>query len=228
MTRLVSFSEHTLSRHALVFSGGDRLECYATPSRPEEPYTLPSSYKFRLLAILPLLFFVGQGVHYWRIDQMGHMLWMCNIGNLLLAVGIALDNVRLMRVAIIWTIPGLIIWLVYVVAAWGVFFTSTMAHVGGLFVGIFVLRRIGMERGVWLYAFGWYLLVQLLSRLITSSELNVNLSHRIQPGWDQVFGAYWQFWLVLTFVSAGVLWSVELLFRWLWPTRTTQREVKLA
>src|ERR1043166_8895936 len=110
-------------------------------------------FKFRLLGIVPLLFFLGQGIHYWRIHELGHMLWMCNIGNLLFAAGLFLDNRRLMRVAIIWTIPGLIIWFVYVVLAWGVFFTSTLAHVGGLVVGLFVLRRIGMDRRSWLYAF---------------------------------------------------------------------------
>src|SRR5262245_26972210 len=103
-------------------------------------------YKFRLLGILPLLFFLGQAIHYWRIHELSHILWMCNIGNLLFAVGLFVDNRRLMRVAIIWTIPGLIIWLIYVVFAWGVFFSSTLAHVGGLIVGLFVLRRIGMDR----------------------------------------------------------------------------------
>jgi len=188
---------------------------------PDEPL----EFKFRLLGILPLLFFLGQGIHYWRIHELGHMLWMCNIGNLLFALGLFLDNRRLMRVAIIWTIPGLIIWLVYVVLEWGVFFTSTLAHVGGLVVGLFVLRRIGMDRRSWVYAFVWYLLVQFASRLLTATDLNVNLAHRIQPGWDQRFGTYWQFWLVLTIVTAGTLWLVEQLFLWLWPMRMAQQEV---
>jgi hypothetical protein len=185
-------------------------------------------YKFRLLGILPLLFFLGQGIHYWHRHELGHMLWMCNIGNLLFAVGLFLNNRRLMRVAIIWTIPGLIIWLIYVVCAWGVFFTSTLAHVGGLVVGLVVLRRIGMDHGSWLYAFAWYLLVQFASRLFTSTDLNVNLAHRIQPGWDHRFGSYWQFWLVLTIGTGCVLWAVEYLFRLLWPIRMVQREVKSA
>ena len=153
------------------------------------------------------------------------MLWMCNIGNLLFAFGLFFDNRRLMRVAIIWTIPGLIVWFMYVVLAWGVFLTSTLAHVGGLLVGLFVLRRIGMNRGSWIYAFVWYLIVQLASRLFTATDLNVNLAHKIQPGWDQQFGSYWQFWLVLTIVTACTLWLVEQLFRWLWPMRMAQQEV---
>lgn len=180
-------------------------------------------HKFRLIGILPLVFFLAQGIHYWQISQMGHMLWMCNIGNLLLAIGLFTGNRWLMRVAIIWTIPGLLIWFLYVVLTWGVFFSSTLAHVGGLVVGMIVLRRIGMDRRTWLYAFGWYLIIQLLSRLFTSPDLNVNLAHFIQPGWEQRFNSYWQFWLVLTLVIGVVLWLLELGFLRLCPISPDER-----
>jgi hypothetical protein len=186
-----------------------------------------SDYLFRLVGILPLIFFVAQGVHYWRIDQLGHMLWMCNIGNLLLAIGLFFDNRRLMRIAIIWTIPGLIVWFIYVLLAWGVFLSSTLAHVGGLIVGMFVLRKIGMDRRTWLYAFGWYLMVQLISRLFTAADLNVNLAHKIQPGWEQRFGAYWEFWLVLTIVTGLILWALEFFLQRIWPVQVAQQEASL-
>jgi hypothetical protein len=184
--------------------------------------------RLRMIGILPLMFFLAQFVHYLRVDQLGHLLWMCNIGNLLLAIGLFWGNRRLTRVAIIWTVPGLFVWFIYVVLAWGVFFTSTLAHVGGLIVGMFVLRQIGMDRGTWLFAFGWYLLLQLLSRIFTAADLNVNLAHRIQPGWEQRFGSYWEFWLVLTIVIAITLWVVEILFRSIWPVRLVQAEVTLS
>jgi hypothetical protein len=82
---------------------------------------------------------------------------------------------------------------------------------------MFVLRKIGMVRLTWLYAFGWYLVLQLLSRLFTASELNVNLAHQIQPGWESLFGAYWEFWLVLTLVVALTLFVLEFAFRRIWP-----------
>jgi len=151
---------------------------------------------------------------------MGNMLWMCNIGNLLLAVGMFLEHPRLIRLAAIWMFPGLLVWLVYVVSAWGVFFTSTLAHVGGLVLGVLALRKVGMDRRSWLYALGWYLLVQLLSRVASSPSLNVNLAHRIQPGWEQWFGAYWQFWLTLTLVTAVILWTVGLALQRIWPEKT--------
>jgi len=173
--------------------------------------------KFRLLGLLPLLFFTLQGVHYWRINELGHMLWMCNTGNLLLALGLFLEKKTLMRVAIIWTIPGLVIWFLFVVLPWGVFFSSALAHIGGIIVAMVVLKKIGMDRHAWLFAFVWYLVIQLLSRLITSPELNVNLSHRMQATWDSTFSAYWQFLLTLNVLVAIVLWLVGLLLWKLWP-----------
>jgi hypothetical protein len=173
--------------------------------------------RLRLLGLLPLLFFLAQGVHYWRLNQLGHLLWMCNIGNLVLALGLFFEKPVVVRVAAIWTIPGFPVWFVYVVLAWGVFLTSTMAHLGGLAVAALALKTYRMDRSSWRYAFGWYLLVQLLSRFLTAPDLNVNLAYAVQPGWERTFPSYWTFWLTLTFVAAAVLWLSGLVWRALWP-----------
>ena len=179
--------------------------------------TISPRTRMRLLGLLPLFFFLAQAVHYWRIDQLGHMLWMCNIGNLLLAMGLFLEKARVVRLAAIWMIPGLLVWFIYVVLAWGVFLTSTLAHVGGLAVAMIALRKYGMDRTAWRWAFGWYLMIQLLSRLVTPPELNVNLAHAIQPGWEQAFDSYWTFCLTLTLIGIVVLWLSGLLLWSIWP-----------
>ena len=173
--------------------------------------------KLRLLGIFPLFFFLAQAVHYWKINQLGHMFWMCNVGNLVLALGLFLEKPIVIRLAAIWTIPGLLIWILYVVLAWGVFLTSTLAHVGGLAVALIALSRVGMDRTSWRWAFGWYLVVQRLSRLLTAPELNVNLAHAVQPGWEGAFHSYWSFWLVLTVATIMTLWLSSLLLRSIWP-----------
>jgi len=144
------------------------------------------------------------------------MLWMCNIGNLLLAMGLFLEKPLVIRLAAVWTIPGLLIWILYVVLAWGVFFTSTLAHVGGLAVALIAISKVGMDRTAWRWAFGWYLMVQLASRLVTPTDLNVNLAHTIQPGWERTFHSYWTFWLVLTIVTLILLWLCGLLLWSIW------------
>lgn len=182
----------------------------------------------RLLGFLPLLFFLAQGTHYWRIDQLGHMLWMCNIGNLLLAVGLFIDEPVLIRVAAIWTIPGLFIWLRYVVTTWvnyaaldwSAVLASTLAHVGGLTVALIAIARVRINRSAWGFAVIWFFALQLVARMVTPPEFNVNLSRSIYPGWENTFSAYWKFWLVLSLVVVGGCWIITQGLVRLWPPRS--------
>jgi hypothetical protein len=189
-----------------------------------------SDKKIRALSFLPLAAFLAQGIHYFQINELGHMLWMCNIGNLVLAVGMFLNQRTLIRVAVMWMLPGLVVWCIYVVPTWGMLFTgeysaaqlfavfsSSLAHLGGLSVGLIALRRVGMDRWSWVYAFVWYLIMQIVSRLTTPPAMNVNLSQRIQDGFEQSFSAYWKFWLLLTILVALFAWLVQFLFWRLWP-----------
>jgi hypothetical protein len=186
--------------------------------------------QFRLLGILPLAFFMAQAIHYLQINQLGHMLWMCNIGNLLLALGLFLEQAILVRVAVMWMVPGLAVWVAYVVPTWGMLLTgrfsytellgvvsSMLAHVGGFAVGMVVVRKIKIDGRAWVYTYLWYFVIQLLSRLITPAAMNVNLSHNIQPGWEQTFSAYWKFWFVLTVLVGVGSWLLGSLLRLLWP-----------
>lgn len=190
-----------------------------------------------MLGFLPLTFFLAQAIHYWHIDQLGHMLWMCNIGNLLLAIGLFLKKPVLIRVAVMWMVPGLFVWSIYVVPTWGMLFTgnfeigqffgvisSTLAHLGGLSVGIIVLRQVWMDGRAWLYAFVWYFVMQLFSRLLTTPDMNVNLSHRIQEGFEPAFSAYWKFWLVLTLLVGLIAWLLAMALQRLWPARAGEAD----
>jgi hypothetical protein len=179
----------------------------------------PNSIHFRLLGILPLLFFLLQGFHYWRIGELGHVLWMCNIGNLILALGLFFNKPAVIRVSVLWMIPGLVVWIIYVVLAWGVFFSSTLAHVGGFVTGLIALRKVRMDRQAWAYAVFWYFGVQLLSRFLTPAKLNVNVSHAIDEGWRDNFNSYWKFWLVLTLAVAVCLWLLGLILSKAFPIR---------
>ena len=196
------------------------------------------NYQIRLLGFLPLTFFLAQAIHYWDINELGNMLWTCNIGNLVLAIGMFLERRLLVRVSVIWMLPGLIVWCIYVVPTWGMLLTgqftwrqlfavmaSSLAHLGGVTIGLVALRRIGMDKRVWLYAFGWYFVVQLLSRLVTPSSMNVNLAHRVQDGFEQSFSSYWKFWLLFTTLVGMGCWLLAFFFHRIWPSRST-RNVK--
>ena len=179
-----------------------------------------SSTRFRLIGLLPLIFFLAQTVHYWRFGGMGNLLWMCNVGNLLLAIGLFLNHRELIRAAAIWTIPGLGVWFWYVWLSGSTALSSTLAHVGGLIVALIVLPRVRMDRLAWLYAFVWYLFMQIVSRLTTAPDLNVNVAHHIQAGWENAFASFWKFWLVMTLLVAVGLWGIGKALSFIWPIRS--------
>lgn len=173
--------------------------------------------RFRLLGLLPLLFFLAQAIHYWRYGGLGHLLWMCNLGNIMLGIGLLIGRRELIRAAALWTIPGLAVWIRYVLLASGLYFSTTLAHIGGITVGMIALRRVRMDGRAWIYAFAWYLLTQLAARLLAPPALNVNLAHRVQDGWENIFNSYWKFWIVLTLAVALILWGLGKVLSLIWP-----------
>lgn len=173
--------------------------------------------RFRLLGSLPLLFFILHASYYRQAGGLSHLLWMCNIGNLLLAFGLFLARPVLIRVALIWLLPGLPIWLWFVVKPGWWILTSFFAHAGGLTVGLIAIHRVRASRWMWLQALVWYLLVQEICRLFTPRELNVNGGHLIFPEFEIAFSAYWQFWIVGTLVVAVGLWTIGFALLKLFP-----------
>jgi hypothetical protein len=183
------------------------------------PVAEQMNMRFRLVGLLPLSFFLAQAIHYRWVGGLGNLLWMCNIGNVLLALGLFLNHRELIRAAAIWTIPGLVIWFRYVLFEYDFVFSSALAHVGGIIVALIVLRRVRMDRTAWIYAFVWYLFMQVVSRRVTSPVLNVNVAHRIQTGWESTFSSYWEFWFVMTVLVALCLWAIGMMLSWIWPAR---------
>jgi len=179
----------------------------------------PLETRYRLLGLLPLAFFAVQTIHYWRFGGLGNLLWMCNLGNVLLGIGLLINHRELIRAAAIWTIPGLVVWIIYVLLPSGFYFSTTLAHLGGFTVGMIALHRVRMDRFAWLYAFAWFLLTQVAARLLSSAELNVNVAHRVQDGWTNTFTSYWKFWIVLTVTTGAALWAIGKVLWLIWPLK---------
>ena len=187
-----------------------------------------SPTRLRLIGFVPLALFIGQVIHYWRFGGLGHLAWMCNVGNLLLAAGLFLYHKELIRAAAIWTIPGLVIWFWFVWLNGSTAWSSTLAHVGGIVVALIVLPRIRMDHIAWVYALVWYLFMQIVSRSVTAPDLNVNVAHRIQTGWENAFSNYWKFWLAMTTVVGVTLWLIGIVLAKIWPSSSLKTESEAA
>ena len=181
--------------------------------------------RLRLLGIVPLMFFTAHLLFYTTdpvyASNRGveNMLWMCNVGNLVLGVGLLLGQPRVIRLAVIWLVPGLPLWVFDAIGRGGLLFTSFLTHIGGLAVGLIVMRSVRADRWTWAYGFGWYLLVQQLSRLFTSEFWNVNVAHKSYPGYEQVVSQYWQFWILTSLMVAVGLCILGFILIKLFPPR---------
>ena len=160
----------------------------------------------RALGVVPLAFFVLHARYHLGQGTAGHLLWVCTFSNLLLAAGLFLDLPMLIRVAVMWLVTGLPLW------AWDMMeqglgpVSTFLTHFGGLAVGLISLSRVRAARRLWVYAFIWYLILQLAARLFTRPELNVNLAHDMYGGWHNLFQSYWKFWVFMSLVVAAALW----------------------
>jgi hypothetical protein len=61
--------------------------------------------------------------------------------------------------------------------------------------------------------------MQVVSRLVTPANMNVNLAHRIQDGFEGAFGSYWKFWLLLTFLVGLFAWLIGYVLQRIWPVK---------
>ena len=177
----------------------------------------------RLLGLAPLAFFVLHAHYHVGQETAGHLLWVCTLSNLLLSLGLLLNLPVLIRVAAMWLILGLPLWALdlYEQAMWPV--STFLTHLGGLAVGLLGLTRVRAARRLWAYGFVWYLGLQLAARLLTRSELNVNLAHEVHGGWGTLFDSYWKFSIFMGLVVAALLWLTSLAMLKLFPPVMSHR-----
>ncbi|MBI4467897.1 MAG: hypothetical protein HY650_01100 [Acidobacteria bacterium] len=176
----------------------------------------------RLLGLLPLTLFILHFLYYARYGGLSYICWVCNLGNLLLAVGLLFGRPELIRVAVFWLIPGLPLWLWFTVLQGGWLLTSALSHIGGLITGLLALKQVGAGKRTWIFALGWFLLLQLLSRSLTPPELNVNIAHEVYPGWEDNFAGYWTFWLASTGLATVGCWALGIVLWSIFPPPPAQ------
>jgi len=189
-------------------------------STNEAVLTFPwQTLRFRLLGILPLLFFIARAIEYAVIARTPEqILWSCHISNLMLAVGIFLANRFLIRVAVFWLILGVPPWILDM--AWSHLITpvSIFSHLGGVIVAIVAIRQMGAKRGSWIPSLVYFVVLQQITRLLTEPGpyTNVNVAHFAYGNWV-VFTSYWKYWVVNTALVAVTLFVIEVVLLRFFP-----------
>lgn len=172
----------------------------------------------RLSGLLPLFLFLARLRFFLNAGTPGHILWMCHITNLMLALGLFFGQRELIRISVLWLIIGMPLWALDM-ARFGIRELTTFGtHIGGLIVGLVAISRVRGGRKTWLYALVFGIVLQLICRIITSPELNVNTAHYVYRGWEALFyNNYLLFWVVITILSGIVLWGIGKAFVRLFP-----------
>jgi hypothetical protein len=171
----------------------------------------------RYFGLLPLGFFLGRLAYFHVQGGASQILWLCHLGNLVLAVGLLFNQPFLIRVAVLWLILGFPLWLGDVAQFGLEGLTSAVTHLGGLVVGLAALRQIGFGQTTWHYALAWYLLMQLVCRWWTAPEMNINIAHSVYRGWEGIFPRYPLYWVLITIGAAASLWFLERLLIHFFP-----------
>lgn len=118
------------------------------------------------------------------------VFWVCNVAALLLGPAIVLRSPRLSCVALIWLLPGTIVWLTdALVAHSGILPTSWAVHVGGSVAAVYAVRRNGDVPRAWAWALGLLGALVLISRVALPSSANVDAAHGVPRGWSFLAGS---------------------------------------
>lgn len=186
----------------------------------EAVLTLPwQTLRFRLLGVLPLLFFVARAIEYAVIAETPEqILWSCHVSNLLLAFGMFLANPFLIRVAVFWLILGVPPWIIDMVSSHLITPVSIFSHLGGFIVAIVAIRQVGAKLWSWIPSLIYFVILQQITRLVTAPTdyTNVNVAHFAYNHWV-LFSSYWKYWVVNTALAAATLFIIELVLLWLFP-----------
>ena len=188
-------------------------------------HALPRDWRtlrFRLLGILPLLFFAARVFEYaYRARTPEQILWSCHISNLLLAIGMFVASPLLIRIAVFWLILGLPPWVMDMVASKLVTGVSIFSHLGGFVMAMVAIYFVRAKRGSWLPSLIYFVVLQQVTRLVTvpGPYTNVNVAHFAYGGMKDWFAHYWTYWLANTAAVAVTLWAMDWALAKLFPPR---------
>jgi hypothetical protein len=137
------------------------------------------------------------------------ILWGCHIAALLVGFGLIANLASLNAIGFLWSCFGLPLWVLDLATGGEWIVTSPLTHLGAFAAGIYGIRRMGMPRGVAWKSVAAYLLLLVMTRLVTPPRANVNLAFSVYPGWEQRFPNYAVYLAMLIACGAALSFAIE-------------------
>lgn len=167
----------------------------------------------RALGLVAALFYAVHAGWHVAHGRPEDTVWACHLAALAVGGGLMARAPALCGIGVLWLSLGVPLWIIDLAGGGEFIVTSPLTHLGGLAIGLWGIRRLGMPRGLWWKAVAALLTLVGLSRLATPAASNVNLSYHVPPGWESIFPHHGLYILLLTAVSAGVFRLVEGILR---------------
>lgn len=158
--------------------------------------------KTRWLGVAALVCFAIHASYHLLAGRWPDVLWGCHIATLLVGIGALLERAEPVAIGVLWLCFGNPMWILDISTGGELLPTSPFTHVGGLVIGLWVLKRLGVPRRAWLHATAAFLGLLLLSRLVTPRASNVNLAFAVAGGWEKTFPSYPLYLLLM--IAAGI------------------------
>lgn len=165
------------------------------------------------------LAFLGWAAHalecvFWR-GEPESLLWVCNLGALLVGVGLWRGWPAVNGIGVAWLVWGLPLWALDLALGGEFIATSLGTHVVALGAGLAGARDIGMPRGTWWRSVLALIVLQQLCRALTAPRHNVNAAFAVWTGWEGVFPSYPVYWVSCVLLGGGTFFAAELILsRW--------------
>ena len=163
------------------------------------------------LGICAILFYIIHAGYWFSHGLPENAWWTCHLGSAAIGAGLLLKRPLWNGVGVLWLGMGNIFWGINLATGGEFEPTSVLTHIGGLAVGLYGVKILGLPRVTWLAALASIALLQRITPRLATPDQNVNLAFRVWPGWEGIFPSYAWYEVFLCF-QAGVLFA---LFQWL-------------
>ena len=172
----------------------------------------------RLLpGILALAFYAVYVWHWVRIGKSENILWVCHLGCLLVGVGWLAGWPLANAIGLLWLLPGICFWGIYLAGGGDFNFPSLLTHAGGNALGLWGAATLGIPEGAWWKAGLGYAGMMLISSRVSRPSENVNFSRQVWTGWERRFPSYRRYVAGLVLGAFALFFALERALGWLLP-----------
>lgn len=167
----------------------------------------------RWLGLLGYAFYAAHAIYFLWAGRPSNLLWGCHLAALGVGTGILIRFPTFVGMGVLSLLWGVPLWLVDVFTGGEFLPTSMGTHIGGLALGLYGLKKLGIPKHTWLVLWVTTGLLLLLSYGVTNPIENVNMAFGPPKGWEQTFPGHPWFAVITMTGAGGIFIGGELILR---------------